>query len=461
MHILCLGLNHTTAPVNLRERLAFSEEKARAALARLGCGGEAKPVAEMVILSTCNRIEIYAAAARLNFQGLEAFLSDIRGVPAPEMRPHLYWYADAEAARHLLKVAAGLDSLVLGEPQILGQVTHALELARGVGASGPLLSRLFQAAIHAGKRARTETSISRNPVSVASLAAAMCERQVSDLRLAQIVVLGAGEMAELAVEALRKRGVERILVINRTHERASQLARRWGAEASTFEDLESALGRADILIASTGAPHTLIHPEMVISAMAQRPERALVLIDIAVPRDIDPEIAGLSNVTLLDIDHLNEHLEQSLASREQEVPLVQSILAEEERDFLGYLKTLDMLPLIADLRQQAEAIRQAELAKTLGRLPNLTEAERLNIELLTKALVKKLLNTPTHRLRAEATCPHAPEYATVARTLFGLPDERGLCGFSGDACPISFAASSASDPSEKGRANLYPRSTNP
>jgi glutamyl-tRNA reductase len=459
MHILCLGLNHTTASVELRERLAFSEEKARAALARLGCGGETKPAAEMVILSTCNRIEIYAACAYLDFQGLETFLADVGGVPVSGMRPHLYRYSGAEVVRHLLNVAAGLDSLVLGEPQILGQVTRALELSRGVGASGPLLSRLFQTVIHAGKRARAETAISRNPASVSSLAASLCERLVNPIQSAQVVILGAGEMAELAVEALRKRGVASILVVNRTHARARLLAERWSAEAATFEDLENALLRADILISSTGAPHTLVHKPMVEAAMLQRPHRPLVVIDIAVPRDVDPEVASLPQVSLLDIDHLNEHLERSLSEREQEIPNVQMILAEEESNFLAYLDTLDMLPLIADLRQQAESIRQAELEKTLCRLPHLTEAERANIEMLTKALVKKLLNTPTHRLRAEAACPHAPEYATVARTLFGLPGERGLCGISGDACPISIPPASCSEaaPRANGRRKTHPR----
>ncbi len=439
MHILCLGLNHTTTPISLRERLVFNEDAVRAALARLGCGGY-DAATEMVILSTCNRIEIYAASARKSFAELEAFLSDTRGVPVDEFRPHLYRHADADAVHHLLNVAAGLDSLVLGESQILGQVTKALELARGQNTVGPLLSRLFQRAIHAGKRARTETAISRNPASVSSLAASLCERAVSDISTAQIVVLGAGEMAELAVEALRKRGVKKVLVVNRTLERARPLAERWGAGITTFENLESTLARADILIASTGAPHTLIHPEMVTDAMRARPDRPLTLIDIAVPRDIEPAVAAIPGVRLHDIDHLNAQLEHSLEVRRREVPRVQAILAEEEVRFLDFLKSLDMLPLITDLRQQAEAIRQAELKKTLLRLPHLTEAERARIEVLTEALVKKLLDSPTHRLRAEAACPHAPEYAAVARTLFGLEGESGLCGFSGDACPISTVA---------------------
>lgn len=440
MHILCLGLNHTTAPVHLRERIAFSEDQVRASLSRLGCGHIKNAMAGMVIISTCNRIEIYSASNRNSFTELEAFLSDVRGIPEKEFRPYLYRFANVEAVRHLMNVAGGLDSLVLGEPQILGQVTRALELSRGVGASGALLSRLFQSAIHTGKRARTETAISRNPASVSSLAAGLCERSVGNIHAAQIVILGAGEMAELAVEALRKRGAERLIVINRTLERAHTLADRWNAEADIFENLDKVLIRADILIASTGAPHIILSSGMVSTAMCQRPERPLMLVDIAVPRDIDPEAAKIPGVHLYDIDNLNANLEQSLAERAAEVPHVESILAEEEARFLDFLGSLDMLPLISDMRQQAETIRQVELEKTLRHLPNLNEGERARIDALTQALVKKLLDSPTNRLRAEATCPHAPEYATVARTLFGLQGGSGLCGFSGNECPIPTAA---------------------
>jgi glutamyl-tRNA reductase len=332
-----------------------------------------------------------------------------------------------------------LDSLVVGEPQILGQVTRALELARGQNTAGPVLNRLFQSAIHAGKRARTETGISRNPASVSSLAASLSERTVSKISEAQIVILGAGEMAELAVEALRKRGANRILVVNRTLERAHSLAQRWNAQATTFENINMALVSADILISSTGAPHTIISREMVNEAMAERAGRSLVLIDIAVPRDIDPDAANVRGVRLYDIDNLNVQLENSLAERMSDVPQVKIILEEELSHFTEYMKSLEMIPIIADMRKQAEDIRQKELEKTLRRMPDLTEAERDRIEAMTQALVKRILDAPTQRLRAEASCPYAPEYAAVARTLFGLKND-GLCGFSGQSCPISTAA---------------------
>ena len=422
MHILSVGLSHISAPVHLRERINFDEAQTRAALARLSCGHLANNIAEMVILSTCNRIELYVVSNAEIFTELEIFLSEVRGISHNEFALHLYRYKDMDAARHLFNVAAGLDSLVIGEPQILGQVTRALELARGQNTVGAILNRFFQSAIRAGKRARTETSISRNPASVSSLAASLSQRVVHHIADAQIAILGAGEMAELAMEALRKRGANRITVVNRTLERAHGLAHRWNAQANTFENLNTVLTSADILIASTGAPHTLISYEMVKEAMTQRAERPLVLIDIAVPRDIDPETANIPHVRLYDMDNLNAQLESSLAERVAEVPQVKSILEEEISEFVEYMKSLEMLPIITDIRQQAEGIRQVELDKTLRYLPDLTDAERNHIEAMTQALVKKLLHAPTHRLRTEAASPRASEYAAVARTLFNLSD---------------------------------------
>ena len=424
MHIIALGLNHTTTSVQLRERLAYSEDQIRASLARLTCGRMTSPLSEMVILSTCNRIEIYAVSNTTSYKVLEAFLSETRGVTVEEIRPHLYRFQDVDAVQHLYEVAAGLDSLVVGEPQILGQVTKALELARGQNAAGPILNRLFQSAIHTGKRARTETAISRNPVSVSSLAASKAEQVISSITEAQVVVLGAGEMAELAVEALRKRGANGILVVNRTLERAQTLVQRWDAQATTFENIDTALASADILISSTGAPHTLITREMVKAAMSQRGNRPMVLIDIAVPRDIDPDVANISHVRLYDMDSLNDHLEYSLAERMAEVPQVKMIVEEEVREFEEYMRSLEMIPIIADMRQQAETIRQSVLKKNLNKMPDLSDAERERIEAMTQALVKKILDAPTNRLRVEALSPRASEYAQITRALFNLSEEQ-------------------------------------
>ena len=403
--------------------MAYDEEQIRVSLSRIVCGHVDTCLAELIILSTCNRIEFYAVSNQLSYVELENFLSAARGVPVHDFHAHLYRFADLEAARHLFDVAAGLDSLVLGEPQILGQITRALELARGQNAAGPTLNRLFQAAIHAGKRARTETAISRNSASVSSLAVSVAAKTIDAIQQAKIVVLGAGEMAELTVESLRKRGAQHIQVVNRTLEGAQELAQRWGAQAETFEALPDLLRRADILISSTGAPHFVISAQMVAAAMGSRAEHPSVLIDTAVPRDIDPGAGKLPGVQLLDLDDLNAQLEDSLSRRMDEVPHVRQILRDELAAFEAYWKSLDMLPLIAEIRQQAEAIRVAELEKTLRRLPDLTDTERERIEALTQALVRKLLDHPTRRLREEAISHHAPEYAAMARVLFNLSGE--------------------------------------
>jgi glutamyl-tRNA reductase len=421
MHLYCLGLNHASASLSLLEQLALTEEATRSALARLSHLGEPTPISELVVVSTCNRVELYAASSQAVFDKLEALLSEVSEVPISKFDRHLYKLTDLEAAGHLLDVAAGLDSLVVGEPQILGQVTRSLELARAQNMAGPILNQLFQSAIHAGKRVRTETEIGRNPATVSSLAASLAERTVRHMSEAQVVILGAGEMAELAVGALRKRGAKRIIVVNRTLGHAQALAQRWEAQATTYEHLDDLLASADILLSSTGAPHFMVSAPMVDHAMQLRSERPLVLIDIAVPRDIDPEVSKIPRVRLYDMDSLGDQVEHSRAQRMAEVPRVTAILEDELSKFSEYLESLKMLPLIVDLRKQAEAIRQMELEKTLRRLPDLTDAERMGIAAMTEALVQKLLDSPTRRLREQAALPHASEMAAIARTLFDLP----------------------------------------
>jgi len=421
--IHCIGLNHRTADVALRERLAFSEEDVRAALARLGCGTNgSRPtdIAEMVILSTCNRTEIYAVAPYEAFPALEGFLADVKGVPYDAFASALYRYRDQEAVRHLFRVASGLDSLVLGEPQILGQVTRAWELARGQGTVRAVLGRLFQAAVHTGKRARTETAISHNPASVASMAVHLAAQTVRDLAATRVLVLGAGEMAEQAVEALRVRGVQAIRVMNRTLSKAEALASRWHGEATTFEHLVPSLAWADIVIASTGAPHTLVHRRHVQEAMQTRPERPLIFFDIALPRDVDADVDAIPHVQRYDLDALEHHLHDALASRRAAVPQVEAIIAEEVEAFMAYLRTLEVAPLIRELRAQAEAIRQAELEKTLRKMPHLSAEDHARLDALTRAIVNKLLHAPTVELKEAAQGPRAAETAAVARRLFGI-----------------------------------------
>jgi glutamyl-tRNA reductase len=421
MEIYCISLNHQNANVALREALAYSPENARIALARLGCGHNAVPksIRELVILSTCNRVELYAVAGYPIYDQLESFLAETRAVPRESFSSALVRMQGEQAVAHLLHVAAGLQSIVLGEPQILGQVTSALGLAREQGASGKILNRLFQMAIHAGKRAHTETQISHNPASIASVAVRLISEVIPDLAASQIVVLGAGQMAELAVESLIKRGAENVQVVNRTIERAEAMALRWHGRAKTYEHLPETLENADILITSTGAPHTLIHADMVATALKARPQRPLVIMDIAVPRDVDADVGHLEGVHLYDMDALANNLKASLAKREREIPQVEGILAEEKARFMAFWSTLDVLPIIVAVRTKADHIRAQELAKTLQNFPGLSSDSEKKLEALTKAIVKKILHNPTVRLQAEANGPDAAEYASVARNLFG------------------------------------------
>ncbi len=425
MEILCLGLSHHTASVELRERVHYSTDSLQPALARFGCGRySSRPpeLIELAILSTCNRLELYAVSHSKRFDALVGFVSETTGVPPSEFESHLYHYTQAKAIDHLFRVASGLDSMILGEPQILGQVTEAYEAALGKGAAGPVLSALFRSAIHTGKRARTETAISRNPASISSIAVKLAESAVGNLEPAHVAIVGAGEMAELAVEALRARRAHHLTVVNRTHDHAAQLAERWNAQVLTFERLIDALAEADIVISSTGAPHTVIKPDMVQAALGRRPDRPLVLIDIAVPRDIDPAVSQIPNVYCYDIDDLEARLNGSMAERKQEIPRVEAIVAEEAADFLAYLRNLEIIPVISDLHAKADAIRRAEVDKTLRRMKGLSEADRRRIEALSEALVNKLLHDPTRQLKAEAGNGHAAEYAAAVRHLFALND---------------------------------------
>lgn len=421
-HILCLGLNHTTSSVVLRERLAYDSHALQSSLARLGCGDDPAwdSLKELAILSTCNRIELYSVATHAIFDTLEAFLSETRNCPRSEFSDSLYCLSDGDAIQHLLDVAAGLDSMVIGEPQILGQVTEAYAMARRQGTVGKMLSRLFLTAIHAGKRARTETTINHNPASIASVAVSLISNTVPDLPAAKIMVLGAGEMAELAVESLRKRGAKSVLVVNRTLRNAKELAGRWVGQAAALETLLEHLADMDIVIASTGAPHIVIRPSMVEVAMKRRPKRPLVFMDIAVPRDVDPEVNNTPGVYLYDIDTLSDHLESNLAQREAEVPKVRAIIKEERTAFEEYLATLDVIPIIVEMRNQADSIRQKEMRKAIRRMPDLTPEMERQIDALTQSIVSKILHSPTVQLKKEANGIDAADYASVARALFGL-----------------------------------------
>ena len=430
MSIVCIGVNHQTTPISLRERFALSEAQMRAALARCGCGDREAtgPYSELILLSTCNRVEMYTISSSNQFEESEELLAEITGVAREEFAPHLYRYRDLDAARHLFSVGAGLDSMVLGEPQILGQVAESYTLALSVGSTGLILSRLFQCAIHAAKRAHHETNISTNPATVSSVAVHLIASIVRPLNEAHVLVVGAGEMAEMAVEALRKRGVRDITVVNRTVARARLLADRWHAQAKGFEHLEQELAKSDVVISSTSAPHTIFHRDNVNKAMEHRSTRSLIMMDIAVPRDIDEDVRDLEFVYLYDIDQLQDHLSRSVEERKAEVPSVEAILAEELHDFEDWYQRLAIRPVIKAIHQQAEEIRRQQVEKALRRQSNMNVETQEQIETLTKALVKKLLHQPTSCLKEQSRNGKAAQYALYACEFFGLDGESLLEG---------------------------------
>ncbi len=426
MNILMIGLSHKTAPVEVREKLAFTHTMLRSSLTHfdhLHPQAHLEDVREGVILSTCNRLEVYMlvrdpGVAR---QAIIDFLARACDV-APELfTEHLYICQNEEAVHHLFRVAAGLDSMVLGEPQILGQITEAYEAALSQGAAGTVLSALFRAAIHTGKRARTETAIGVNPASISSVAAALAGQLLGDLSERQVLLIGAGEMGAIAVRALQRRGVSKIVVANRTYKNAEQLAREWGGRAITFQQLTEAMVTADIIITSTGAPHTILNRELLEPAMAPRQNRPLLIIDIAVPRDVDPDVTEIPHVHLHDIDDLQSQAQDNVRERASEIPHVEVIVQEEMADFLEWLASLDVVSTITDLRRQVEEIRQRELDRLFNRL-NLDEHERELVATMSHRLVNKILHEPTLRLKQEAANGNGVLYISTMRQLFLLDE---------------------------------------
>ncbi|HEX5504480.1 MAG TPA: glutamyl-tRNA reductase [Thermomicrobiales bacterium] len=416
MHILALGLNHRTAPVTLRERFALDGERLATALA--AARAETR---EVVILSTCNRTEVYAVTAHVE-SGLRALRRLLAAqAPGAALAPCLYELVDADAAGHLLRVAAGLDSLILGEPQILGQVRGALAAAREAGAAGPVLTRLCHTALAAGKEARATTGIARNAASVGHAAITLAREICGGLAGREVLVLGAGKMAALTAGALvaaaSKGAPAALTIVNRTPERAAELAARLGGRARPFADLPDALVAADIVVAATGAPEPLVTPEVLAPALARRAGRPLLLLDIAVPRDVAPAVGTLPGVTLRDIDDLQGTVAAGLAARRDEVAAVEALLDRHAAAFWEWQRARDVAPTITALRAKAEEIRAAELARTLARLGHLDERDRNTVAALSVAIANKLLHEPTMRLKRPGD---GGDYARAAAELFGL-----------------------------------------
>jgi glutamyl-tRNA reductase len=413
MRVTLVGVSHHGAAVELRERVALRHEEAKAVATQL-----ASAAGEAVCLSTCNRTELYVAHDETVAAELAA--TSVLLEREPDLANALYRLSDEAAALHLFRVAAGLDSLVPGEGEILGQVRAAFE----AGATGPILDRLFRQALYAGKKARSQTAIGESPASVSAAAAALAQQVFGDLDGRRILLVGAGKVSEQAARNLISRGAEIAVVANRTLDRASELAERFGSAALPLERIEDELARADVVVSSTSSPDIVLQREQVDRALRARRGRPLFLIDLAVPRDLDPAINELDGCYLYDIDDLQAVVAESLGARRREAAAAERIVAEEAEQFRTWQASLDVVPAIASLRARAEEIRQGELAKAEARLGDLSEAERRAVESVTAQIVNKLLHLPTIRMKEAAAAADGVVYADAVRHLFGLEDER-------------------------------------
>jgi glutamyl-tRNA reductase len=409
--LVLVGTSHHHAPVEVRERLVIGADLVE----------ELSSAGETVCLSTCNRTELYLAAG----EGAEAEARASRALTAraDDVEPLLYRLYDEAAALHLFRVAAGLDSLVPGEGEILGQVRAAYEDGR----VGPLLDRLFRQSLHVGKRVRAETAIGESPTSVPSAAAALAQQVFGDLTGRRVLVVGAGKTGEQTARSLLGRGAEIAVVANRGATRANDLARQVGGKAVGLDELEDELASVDVVVSATSSEQVVLRREQVARALDERRGVPLFLIDIAVPRDLDPAIDDLDDCYLYDIDDLEEVVEASLAARRQEGEAAEAIAAQEARKFGSWLSSLDVVPAITQLRARAEEIRRAELDRAQGRLGRLSDADRNAVESLTHQIVNKLLHLPTVRMKEAAAGADGAVYADAVRRLFDLDQgaERG------------------------------------
>ena len=423
MELFALSLNHDTASIDLRERLFFPERELPKALDALG---EVPELAERMILTTCNRVEVYGVAEGPLSQTVESVVACLgrhRNLDPAQFDGAFHTHTAAAAARHVFRVASSLESMVLGEPQILGQVKSAYSIARAEQSTGIVLNNLLEQAFHVAKRVRTETGIASEPVSIASVAVDLARKIFGDLAGRTVLILGAGEMAELALRHLMDDGVQSILVANRTYERAVALAEQFRGRAVTYDSFQQEMLKADIVISATSAPHMILKKEDMQKIIQERRHRPIFLIDIADPRDIDAACNEVDNVYLYNIDDLQSVAAANQKERQREAERAVPIVEREVELFLAWLRGLDVVPTIVSLRNRMEEIREAELRKAMSRLGDLTPEQRETITSLTTAMVNKILHQPMSELRRRAVHQDGHMYSTVLRRLFGLEEK--------------------------------------
>ena len=420
--LLALGVSHKTAPLDLRERLSLTEGRAVGALQELTA---TSGIHEAAAISTCNRTELYLVVsdpveAESTALGVLTRQAEIRPT---ELLGHLYSLRATDAARHLLQVTAGLDSMILGEAEIQGQVKRAYELALVEGATGPILNRLFRGALTAGGRAREETGISEKGVSIPSVAVELARRALGDLSDRRVLVVGAGETAELVARALVARGVGAVFVANRHYDRAIGLAQRFDGSAVRFEELPEQLQEADIVVTATNSPHHIVERDELSVVMAARPERPLMLIDIAVPRDIEPACREVPGVTVHDIDDVQQIVERNASGREAEATRAERIIDAELERFERWLGLQEVVPTISALREHGDEVVRRVLAENEGRWESLSEADRERVEKMAGAIASRILHDPTLRIRRSACSGESYFFISALRELFGLDVE--------------------------------------
>jgi glutamyl-tRNA reductase len=417
--LLSLGVSHKTAPLELRERMALTEGRAVGMLSELI---EREEILEAAAISTCNRTELYLYVA--DPVGAESvalgLLAREAGIPPTELVAHLYSQRGTAAAEQLLRVTAGLESMIIGESEVQGQVKRAYELALVENATGPILNRLFRTALAAGKRARSETAISEGSMSVPSVAVELAQRTLGELEDRRVLVVGAGETAELTARALAAKGVRAIFIANRHYDRAIGLADRFGGQAVRFDELPDQLENADIVVTSTSSPHQVIEREGLAEVMAARDGRPLLLIDLAVPRDIQPSCRDLPGVSLYDMDDLQALVERNASGREAESRRAEAILRAELSRFDAWLAGQDIAPTVAALRQRADEIVDRVLDENDRRWESLSEADRERLAVAARAIASRLLHEPTLRLKRAAADRDTYVKVAALRELFGL-----------------------------------------